>query len=217
MTGLYIVLGIILLIFLLLSLPILIFASYNQDGPLIKISWFFIPLYNSSKPKKPKKKKKKGKKPVNNHTDDVKKGLFASLKQKGVEDTADFLQNLFREIFTLLGHSEKSIKIKRFSVDISVSSQDAAQTALLYGGLCAGIYPVCSFILKKIKHNNKNITISVRPDFDKTVCEYDVKILLAMDPRRLIAVGAGMAKRLIMRSVKARLKNNEPAKPENKE
>ena len=63
MTALYIILGIILLIFLILVIPVKVSFAFVEGVFSFAVWYGFIKVYDSTKPKKEKPKKEKSKKP----------------------------------------------------------------------------------------------------------------------------------------------------------
>lgn len=217
MTALYIIAGIALLIALVLFLPIRLIAGYNKNGILLKVRWLFVTLYDISAPPKKKKKKNKKKQPQSDTQKAQKKSNpFRDLKQSGTEGVPAFIIKLFDDIFSLLGDASRRMKIKSFFVDVRIASEDAAQTAMLYGGICSALYPACSFILGKIKHNIKKVKISACPDFNGSQSQYDVNIVLSCAPYWLLTSASGLLWKLIKREIKVRLNNNLPNAGTNK-
>ena len=74
----------------------------------------------------------------------------------------------------------RHIKFRQLNIDITVASDNAADTAINYGRLCAGVYPALSVILNVIKYDDYKVNI--RPDFDKSELEADISAELSLIP-----------------------------------
>ena len=163
MTWLYILLGIILLIFLILLIPIGVKVSYKGEvKAVLKIGFIPIRIY----PPKPKKKKKDKKKEKKESEDDKKKKKKPSIvKEKGIL----WLVDTIREAASLAAGALKSffkhLVIKRFSLSISYHGKDAEDTAVKYGYFCLAVYPAVSILVKASKCKKYGVDIS--PDFNE--------------------------------------------------
>ncbi len=163
LTWLYILLGIILLIFLILLIPIGVKVSYKGEvKAVLKIGFIPIRIY----PPKPKKKKKDKKKEKKESEDDKKKKKKPSIvKEKGIL----WLVDTIREAASLAAGALKSffkhLVIKRFSLSISYHGKDAEDTAVKYGYFCLAVYPAVSILVKASKCKKYGVDIS--PDFNE--------------------------------------------------
>ncbi len=163
LTWLYILLGIILLIFLILLIPIGVKVSYKGEvKAVLKIGFIPIRIY----PPKPKKKKKDKKKEKKESEDDKKKKKKPSIvKEKGIL----WLVDTIREAASLAAGALKSffkhLVIKRFSLSISYHGKDAEDTAVKYGYFCLAVYPAVSILVKASKCKKYGVDIS--PNFNE--------------------------------------------------
>lgn len=125
--------------------------------------------------KKTKKKKQKNKK-----KNPVLEWIKKLYKKGGVDaliaafgKIADIVGSVLKPIF-------KNIKIRHLNIDITVAADNAADTAINYGRLCAGVYPALSVILNVMKYGDYKVNI--RPDFDKSELETDISAELSLIP-----------------------------------
>lgn len=145
-----IIIGVILSILLLiLFLPVRVWVSYT-DSFYLKIYFAGIKIF-TAKPDKKEEKEEKPDKVSNPKAENtaVKEGkrFFGFLKEKygfsgAVKTVFGFVGDVFTHIKRLLRH----IKFRRIALDISVAGDDAAKTAIEYGGVCAAVYPVLSVL-----------------------------------------------------------------------
>ena len=86
------------------------------------------------------------------------------IKHLGFKGTVDFLFSPEVGFFKRLGYLLKKVVIKKFRLNVTVASDDAAETALLYGGVCGVLYPVVGFL---------ETVMDFREDNMKIVCDYE--------------------------------------------
>lgn len=112
--------------------------------------------------------------------------LKKNKKKRTLSDTIDlvlFILDLIKEIF---GQFVKYAKLKVCFLDIRIATDDAAETALVYGVASSAVYSGLEFIdsLLTLKKNYKKITIY--PDFTTTESKANLKIVLKLKPIHLI-------------------------------
>ena len=66
----------------------------------------------------------------------------------------------------------KKFKFRRFYLNLSVATNDAASTAINYGKICSAVYPIISFLETNADFKAKEINISA--DFDKSDSEFKI-------------------------------------------
>lgn len=86
------------------------------------------------------------------------------IKHLGFKGTVDFLFSPEIGFWRRIGYILKKLVIKKFRLNVTVASDDAAQTALLYGGVCAVLYPVVGFL---------ETVMDFREDNMKIICDYE--------------------------------------------
>lgn len=163
MLWLYILLGILLVIFLLLLMPVKLKASYNEDFRCcLKIGFVKIQLY----PQKPKKKKKK-KKPekaeeIPKHEEKKKESL---IKEKGISWLFDLIKKIADLAVGALKDFFRHIIVKKLMLSINIAGNDAADTAVKYGYCCSAVYPAFGIIVGAVKCKSYGVDIS--PNFEE--------------------------------------------------
>ena len=167
MIVLWVILGILLV---LLFSPLYVTMIY-QESFCAKVRFLFLTYTFSPEKSKEKasqkektpKKQKKEKEDTDSQKDQSKwKNLF---KERGLDGMIDlvkkFMEQVTQPIKKLLTH----FHIKKLVCEVSVSTEDAAETAILYGQVCAVIYPAVAMVTEAAKLYR--FTASVAPDFDK--------------------------------------------------
>ena len=167
------ILGIIAVV-LLSSLKIVLSID---DKIIFKVSFLFITFvnYDSSKKKKKIKKvvKKKHKKKNKKSLVDTLKNYAASKSKKElIGEIFGYLKIVLSRFKALLKHT----RFKKAVLDLTVATDDAANTALLYGKLCSLVYPVISLLDAAMKFDPKSI--SVKTDFASSEIKFSMSGIL---------------------------------------
>ena len=153
---------------------------------------------DNKKEKKLKNKNKKAKKP-----NPVVKWLKGLYKKGG----ADAIIEAFKKIASLAGNVLKPIfknlRIRRLDINIISASEDAAEAAINYGKLCAGVYPALTVLLNIMKYDD--YSVSIKPDFDKKAFEADISVEISLVPWVVIAGAVHAAIRFVKFKIKGEL------------
>lgn len=180
MTALFIVLFIILLLLIILLLPVTADLSYKGELSY-RFKYAGITLFDSEKMvdiknvKRKKKNKKQDKEKSSEEQDKPKENFFKKIyNQKGFFGTVRYCANLLGIILKKLLWVVKHFKFRRFNLDVTLASEDAANTALEYGGVCCAVYPVLSLLESTADFKMKQVNISA--DFDKTEPEFQISL-----------------------------------------
>ena len=167
---LYILLGILLLLFLITLIRVQIFATYyNELALTVKVLFFKITILPTpEKKEKPKKEKpkKKEKKPKPKKEEKPKKekkkkpSLLDKLREKkGLSGLVSLFASIARIALGALRDIISHIVVKKFDLAIALSGEDASTVALNYGKLCAAIYPSINVITSSTVCKDYNIAI----------------------------------------------------------
>lgn len=162
MLWLYILLGILLVLFLLLLMPVKLKATYNEDFRcVLKIGFVKFSLY----PPKPKKKKKKKLKKADEEqkSEETKKESF--IKEKGISWLFDLIKKIADLAVGALKDFFRHIIVKKLLLSISIAGSDAADTAVKYGYCCSAVYPAFGIIVGAVKCKKYGVDIS--PNFEE--------------------------------------------------
>ena len=180
MLWLNILIGIILVIFLILLIPVGVRAQYDEDFLAeLKIGFVTIRLY-PPKPKKPKKKKEKKKKPAPEKKEEKKEEKEKKpslLKEKGIGWFVDLLRQVAALAAGVMRDFFKHLVIRNMQVSITYSGSDAGDTAVKYGCLCLSVYPAVSILADVAKCRHYGVDIA--PNFDedaKSVYFADIQV-----------------------------------------
>ena len=171
----FIILGILLFLLILLSIPVGVTAEYSEELRLT-LSYLFIkikllpgPEENEKKAEKEKKKKSRKKKKEKEEKPEKaaeKGGIKDSLKKiieaKGVRGFLDIIYEMLKIILRYTGRLLRHIKLKKCDVYMLVTGDDASETALNYGKACSAVYPAISEICSFFRCGKPAVTV----DFD---------------------------------------------------
>ncbi|MBQ7726174.1 MAG: DUF2953 domain-containing protein [Clostridia bacterium] len=170
MKGLFIVGGIAAVLLLILFFPVSAEAAFDGQW-FLKLRLAGIPVFwrdfgRGEKPK-PKKKNAKAKKEPSEKPETPKKrgGFFAQLKENyglggALSQLFSFVGSVLKKFKKLLRH----MVFDRLEFSLVFAGDDAAQTAISYGELCAAVYPVFAFL--DMASNVRMKQVNLRADFE---------------------------------------------------
>lgn len=191
--ALYIIIGIIVLFALILSIRAHIHVQYEDDLTAYA-SWAFLKIPLFPQPEKPPKEKKKETKPADTSATDSKtkepkakgpnpfKVLYENEKLSGI---LEILRKLLEVVDKFGRRLVNSFVIDEMFLDISVSRNDAAETAEEYGKMCQKVFPLTGAVCANC--NVKKYCINIDPDYiGKGHNEYAFSMEISVNPRKLI-------------------------------
>ncbi len=177
MAVLYIIGGILLLLFLLLMVPVRMDIGFQEKFSLtVRYLFLQFPVLpekeqGEEEKEKPEEKTPKGKKKQG--------GLKEILNRTGF---TGFLQSLFQLVKMALSSGKRlvsRIKWKRFDLYLCLGgAQDAAAAAQLYGQLSAGIYSACSVLFGLRSKGEKGVTVDLDYSSDKNRVDFFASLSL---------------------------------------
>ena len=174
MVLLYILLGIIAFIALILSIRITINGEFFDEFKL-NIKWLFVNVQVlPAKPKKDKppknekakKEKIKEEQSVEETTDtgEKKVNIFVRFyNNQGFDGVIELINNAAKDLGKMFSSFKKHIVLRELYLWMTISSGDAAQTALDYGRICQKVFPALSFICTNL--TVKKYDVEIEPDF----------------------------------------------------
>ncbi|MBQ9120944.1 MAG: hypothetical protein IJY12_01115 [Clostridia bacterium] len=177
---LYVFLALVLAVVLLLFLSVHIHVLYEGGAPTVflRVLCFKKILYpappNLDKPKKDKKKEKKKKKKV-------KVTEVEPPKKKSLSDIRDSVHLILTILNSIKDKFFSTLRVTAAKIYISVDSDNATKTALLYGGICQGVSYLLEFLdnITQLK-TVKNTHIHVGCDFSVQETTAEVHLILSM-------------------------------------
>lgn len=204
MIALYIVLGILGMLFLLLCLPAGVYLRYSAEGMSLKLVYgpLRFQLLPSRGGKKTKKEKKPGKaapKKVKS-TKPVPKVEHTSPKGGKLKDLMEYIP-IGRNF---LGAIRRSLLMRRLVLLVNLAGNDPCDLALLYGKANAGV--ACAMPLLERAFRIRQRDIQVFCDFTADSTEVYAELEIVACPARLIAVALRYGWRLLRTFMKQKSK-----------
>ena len=172
MIALIIVGAIICVLFVLCALPLSIELLY-ESKLTVNIKYAGIKWLKNKKAKQKKVAKNKTKNSTKNQNEGFLKKIY---NQKGTIGTVRYISNIITIVFKRLLWLAKRFKLKIFNFDLTIATDDAANTAIQYGEVCSVLYPLFSIIQSTF--NVKSKSININADFNKTKWEFKTHFLV---------------------------------------
>lgn len=179
MTATIVVLSVILIfsVFLLIPFTAKIYIGDQND---ITVKYLFFKLY----PKSEKKSKTERKHIVNGEKKENENFFIRSFKKKGFLEFVSLFFGFLKKIIEELAHLLKYVKIRKFTLSLTVASDNAAKTAIEYGAVSAAVYNFSALIKTNFDFEIKNISIDC--DFEKDAPHFELFTVLKISPLVLI-------------------------------
>lgn len=169
-----IIAAVVVFLIVLLLLPFRVNLSFNESFKF-KLYYFGIKIFDNKKGKKEKKQKEatESKKEPESKKEKKENFLKEDFKRLGAKDFIKFYGEKLREVLEKLIWFIKKLKIKILLFDLTVATDNAFDTAIEYGTVCAAVYPVLSVICSNADIKLKKINIST--DFNKTSYDFSAE------------------------------------------
>lgn len=220
MLALYIILGILLFLLVILSLPFNVYAEYKGSFVLY-LRWLFIKIYIYPPDDKKKKKQKKEKKPKEEKPAEEKPQEAQPPKEKGenfikvfynnqgVPGILELISNVAKKLNDGFHAIGRSLYIRRLWLRINVADGNSADTAVKYGKMCSAVYPAMGYIISVM--HSKNCSVKVQPDFIGNKTEGAFSLHLAVIPSKLLWAVIVMGVKLVIELIKVFISNAKNA------
>ncbi|MBQ5398291.1 MAG: DUF2953 domain-containing protein [Ruminococcus sp.] len=170
MLALYIILGVLLLLFLLTLFNIWVYFVYDESPSLVVKAAFLKFQILPPKPKKKKKKKqkqkekpkeKKQKKPEKKEKSSF--DLKAYVKQKGISGLVNIFKRVAKLASGILKGLFRHLHVTELKILLKIAGEDSADAGEKYGKVCAVFFPALRAIMQVV--NIEDYDVSVDPDF----------------------------------------------------
>ena len=196
MVALYIIGGILLFLVLLCLLPVGIRIKYDKDFYLyvsagfikikvipakqkkIRISDYSERKLERQRKKQQKKYAKKEKKKAAGAKKEKKDSVLVA-RLKNIYTAPDMIEQLYDMLILVSDKFAKRLTVKAFQLDAIIGSDNAAKTAILYGGACSAAGCISAFLDQHMSLKKRSgASINVSPDFlsEKTLVYADVSM-----------------------------------------
>ena len=122
------------------------------------------------------------------------------LKEDGPGAVITYLSELVKLTATAVKKLLHVLTVDRLELVIRAAGEDAADTALLFGKICAGVYPSLSALQCVIRTRKRQVEIT--PDFTGGGTQVRFHVRLHAIPLRILAVGGGFILRYLAYTIK---------------
>ncbi len=218
MIALYIIIGILLLLFAVSLLNIRIHFAYNETPFLIIRVAFLKFRILPPKPEKPQKKKpKKAQKPKKNAKKPEKKNkeksfdFKAYVKQKGISGLLNIVKRVAKLAVGTLRDVFGATTVSKLMLDIKIAGNDAGDSAIKYGKVCTVLFPALKVITDIV--TVEDYDVNVNPDFSdepkntaKALVDARIRII------SIIRIAFKRAFEVLMLYIKAKPRKNKKSK-----
>ncbi len=198
MIALYILLGLLLLLLLPVG------ARVRFDGECrITVRYAGVPVWRYTpekaarrqaraereKPRPAKKASKKAAKKPKEEKPSPVKAITERLRREGAGAAVAYLREMARLVTGTARRLLRALRFGHCTVLVAVAAEDAADTALRYGKLCAVAYPAQTLLLENL--HIRRLDLDMRPDFRREEDAVWADIRLHTLPLRMIAAAVG--------------------------
>ena len=189
MIALWILLGLIALILLALCIPVHAKVRYGEQLEL-DIHYLFLKFPILPEPEKPEaetteeKTEAKQEKPKEKKPNILVQKTKAFLKAEGFNGFFELLGRLLKLTGTKASRLLKRFRVRDLDLYVMTGGPDAAAAAILYGQVCAAVYPAAEVLLRLVKCRKRRVSV----DLDYNVTEPYVKLEADVSVRPIFAV-----------------------------
>lgn len=172
---LFIFLALICLILLLLLLPFKVSFAY-ENKPFFCVGFAGIKIYDS---RRVKDKKNQGGGGGNPPAEQKKQpNAFEKAKERlGLSGAVRYYTELLKAAAERLKKFLRHLHFREFKMRLSVGTGDAAETACVYGAVCAAVYPALNGLISLSRCKAKSVDISA--DFDNAGINFAISFAVS--------------------------------------
>lgn len=207
MIALYIILAVILLIIALLNLKASVVLAYKSDVTLkLSVLGIKFDLYPKKEKKiKASRRKQKGKNKKKTAKLSEKSQTEDKNRKTSLLDSLDLIKELITE---LIKRTNKRVKLKASRILISVATDDAAKTALLFAAVNNTLAVIIRYLQEADKLKSlKRSQISVKSDFISTKSSADIEILFTLRVWHIAEILLATALKYVTLKSKSKIRN----------
>lgn len=165
MVALQIVAGVLIFLLLLLIIPLRLRACFYGELK-VKLRYLFFSYTLYPRPlKREEKSKRRAEKKAEKDKEKQKELSHAEelLKSEGVAAVVSYYAQIARLMKAAAAKLIRAITVDRLKLDVVVATDDAAETAIDYGRVCAVVYPAQALLESMTRVRRRFIAIT--PDF----------------------------------------------------
>lgn len=190
----YSLLGVLVLLIVVLSVPI--YGHITYDGALsVRMRVLGIPITLVPQAEKKKKTvsrrvKKGAAQSAPKQKESKFKELVSLIKQDDLAGTVHFLREVARLAVKTVGRLLRAVTVKRMDLQLLIASDDASTTAQRYGKACGVLYPAMAAIENAMRVRERDVRIEPNFLLEKSVVRFDVRLRLSV--WRLLGAGISL-------------------------
>lgn len=174
MIAVYVIIAVIVLLLLLLFLPLCVSLKYQESFSFsIRFGGVLIPVKKEKK--KPQKEKAKKEEPQKEQPK-KKNFMVEYAKENGLQETVSRVCRFARRVMERSLWLFRKIQIRHLNFSLSVATKNAADTAVLYGSVCAAIYPFFSFLHQQFDCKSEHIDVSADFEGEQSRFEFSADV-----------------------------------------
>ncbi len=203
MPALIIIAAIIALIVAVFCIPVKVNGSY-YDEFILDASWAFLKfniipmsMNNEKSPKKDKKpKKEEPEEEPENKSDESKENPFVTFyKNQGFDGVIDLINNSARILARFFKYIKNHFIIKKLYLYMTVTSGDAASTALKYGKTCQKVFPALGYICSSFPV--RKYDVNIEPDYIANENKAEFEFAFSIKPITITNAVVALAFRML--------------------
>ena len=176
----------IILFAVLLNLNVTIKAGYDDEKQVFRCTAHYLWLKFVIAPEEEKRTKKRKK-----SAQKKQKGEKKSQKRKSDNTVAEFVETLrdtIKGVWKLLVSFLRRTTLKTLTLHLTVTGEDAAQTAITYGWVNSIVYPIVGAVVENVEEYEE-LDVSIVPDFnDGAASRVFFEAVLKIKVTKIIAV-----------------------------
>ncbi len=187
MTWLYILLGILLLFLWLFTRKIRIGVGFC-DKPTMFVKILFLKLKIPPDNPKPVQEKPKKEEPEEKKSKKKQKKEKEPLPKKTVPEYIEIFTDALKEI---VGKLKKYLFLEKYILKVDIGTEDAAQTAILYGATCSAASSLWSLVCSVKRRTKKPslIQTEIKPDFLSGKTDFYADIVISIRIWQILSLG----------------------------
>lgn len=214
MTALIVISFVVLFILLLLSFSLTVYVKITDEVKVSVGAFGFkknIDFNDEKKEELEKKKSKQKVKKTKNKKQQTDKKQKAKPREKVNEktfgETIEFALLIIKSVAKPTKNLLKNVRLTNLHINMTVCDEDANDTALKFGQVCAGVYSLLGYLDQLITVKIKKVNI--KPDFVSDEPQYNIYFKVKIRLFHIIGSASGIIYNFIVNTIKA---NNEVQK-----
>lgn len=173
----YIFLGLLSLLLITLVIPAYVQLRFKEELTIC-VRILGIPVFRFSSDDEKKTESSKQDEPSTG------KAVAASLKSDGVNATVQYVKQLTSLVVNTARRVFSAITVDKLTIQLTVSSSDASQTAQDTGRVCAVLYPAVTALQNVVNIRKREVTVT--PDFLAEKGKAELELLAHAMPLKLL-------------------------------